>query len=187
MTKILRRPFILAALLCCVATARAEEATAGATAEPPRPLGAVRLSLLSGVPDLVGLSGALTALRPLEVEVGASWLVQLVSVYARGGLALALRDDRGAAGRGWTMHLGLFVGYRYMRVLDAFVLPDSGATPEAWYATVNTGFEAVYWFRPHLGLDFHATLGAMLPLGTPTLRSVIPVIPDARVAVGLAF
>jgi len=158
------------------------------TSSPPTPkptshrILSVRLSLLSGVPDVAGLSVALTALKPLELEAGVSTVILTFSTYVRGGVAFPLIDDREADGRGTTLFLPVLVGYRH---LDGYALLSSGVSR---YDGVNAvaGLEGTVWFAPHFGLELQLLLGGMYWIVGPTAGSG-PLFPDVRLSIGLAF
>src|SRR5262245_33075087 len=105
---------------------------------PPRPIASVRLSVLSGFPDVIGGSVSLTALHPVELEAGASTYLLGACLYGRGGLSFSLVDTRKSTGGGWTLRVPLLVGYRYMQTAPF----DTVAYFHG--ATASTGLDVVW-------------------------------------------
>lgn len=150
----------------------------------PSSIATARVSFLSGFPDAIGASVTVTALRPVEVELGAStFIFLLTSVYARAGVAIPLVDARAGRGSGWTLHLPVLAGYRRM---DS-TLSGSVFTHEI-YSGLNAvaGLDATYWIAPHLGIDF-ALVGGIDWWLYKNVQSDVYVTGDGRLTLGIAF
>ena len=166
------------ALVALILTTAALSAGADGTAPLPiTPIGAVKMSAFSGIPDMFGLAASLDVLQPLTIEVGASSLIIEISAYGRIGYVLPVLSTRDASGSGWTLRLPFLLGARYMAsYFDTLT--------EQWAATVDVGLDATYWLAPHIGLDIELVGGYVYWLpgsnGTP-----IPF--DARLTIGMAF
>ncbi|MES2643522.1 MAG: hypothetical protein V4850_28820 [Myxococcota bacterium] len=138
----------------------------------------VRLGV--GVPDLLGGSVSLTALRPFELEVGGATGIIYTTVFARAGAALPLYDGRGEDGRGWLVEgLGLG-GWRY---LDQ--TPWAGDFDKHG-AELDVAAEVSWWLAPHFALDAQILAGGGLWIGAQADGGVAFFM-DGRVTVGVGF
>jgi hypothetical protein len=183
-----------AALLVVVAfsrpaAARAEEATPPAeVTERPLDPGArpfrfaLHGSLLTGYPDLVGLSASVRMPDvPVEVQAGL-WTTGLSGAfYGRVGYAFHLSDKRTTAGRGWTHDMPLMLGF-----FSGNALHDPGFRG----ADLTLHFDNTYWFMPYFGLSTLLTLGGGLSFNDdPSSASYghASLYPTLRLAAGVAF
>jgi hypothetical protein len=173
----------LAALVGLLVSAPALARTYGdAPSEPPpNPFATFRVSLLSGVPDVFGLSVSATMLRPFELEAGLSTAIVYSSWYARAGVALPLVDARGAGGLGLTVAVPVLAGYRYIEAL-----PVGGTVDRRGGINAVAGVEVVFWLAPHFGLELQALGGGVYWLeGVSGSEWLLH--PDVRLAAGIAF
>jgi len=141
---------------------------------------AIRISAFSGIPDIIGASIGVSRFRPLEIEFGGSTAFFANSAFLRLGVAPELLNRRRGDGSGWTLHLPLFAGYRYLQTRP----PETDARLHG--VAANGGLEAVYWLRPGLGLDLQLLVGAAYWV-KQTKETEMPLIPDTRLAIGIAF
>lgn len=167
---------LLAGCLLWLSSGQAE----ARSAEYIRPIGSIRLSVMSGLPDLIGASLTIKATHPIELEGGISTLLFGWSAYARVGPAFALLNRRGFRGNGWTMDFLIMGGYRYLegQLFSALV---------AHGITLNVALNATYWFSRHFGLDMRISLGAGYWVAATSGTRDPPVFPDGRISIGFAF
>jgi hypothetical protein len=155
---------------------------------PARPtIATLRVTTLSGFPDYVSLSASLTALRPIELDVGANWyqfppVGHGTGFYARAGMAKRPKDTREATGRGSTQTLTVMAGYRYLEVENVWKerFPNHGAG-------LNLGLEEINWFGPHFGISAQLVLGLDYWLFPAGILRRYPITPDVRITAGVAF
>ncbi len=105
-----------------------------------------------GIPDLLGGSVSMTALRPFELEVGGATGILYGTVFARAGVALPVYDGR-ADGRGWLLEGLILGGYRYL-------------DHAAWTGDftkhgleADLAAEVSWWLAPHFALDAQLLAG----------------------------
>lgn len=138
----------------------------------------LRVSAYSGIPDLVGVSATLTALRPFELEAGLSTLGLAATFYTKIGGAIPLANTRDSKGWGVTLDLVLMLGYRHL-------FGGFDTRLEAHGMTATVGLDFTWWLTTHLGLTAHLNGGGGLWLyhssNAPRL------FPDVRFSIGLAF
>ncbi len=139
-------------------------------------LGALHLGV--GLPGMTNASFSLTALHPLEIEIGVEGSLGHNGVTARAGPALRLVEHRKDSGRGVTMHAPLLVGWRYW---------NFGRPQGAHSLTLNPTLTTDFWLAPHLAIELQLTLGASLTVHDPSGGIGSPIFPDGQLRLGLAF
>ncbi len=138
----------------------------------------LRVSAFSGLPDLLGVSASLTALRPFAAEVGVSTFGLGATVYGKLGAAIPLVNTRNYYGRGITLDLMLMGGYRYL--YGGF---DTIEEAHALVATV--GLDFTWWLAPHFGLTANLNGGGGFWLDHTGTDAIV--FPEARFSIGMAF
>lgn len=150
------------------------------TEHPAIPAVSVRLSVLSGTPDLFSLSASLHRPRPVAFEAGMSTIILASSFYVRAGGTIPLVNSRNEDGRGWSVFASPMVGYRFFQTVPL----DVPATFHGVSATASA--EAILWLTQHFGLSAQLTAGAVVWV-SKTNASAPPVIPDLRLGLGMSF
>ena len=89
--------------------------TAFAKESPHKPIASLRVSVISGIPDILGASLSLKMFHPFELEAGASSLVLGYSFYGKAGASLQIFDNRLPIGTGWSVRGLLMGGYRFIQ------------------------------------------------------------------------
>ena len=145
-----------------------------------RSIMSVRISGMTGIPDVFGISASITAGRPFELEFGVSSLIFGWTAFGKAGAAIPLLNTRGFHGRGWTIDMQLMGGYRYIATGDLF-----GPGGESHGITATLGFDFTYWFARRFGITAQITGGAGYYIYSTTANQ--PFFPDLRFALGLAF
>jgi hypothetical protein len=133
-----------------------------------------------GLPDLLGGSASLTALRPFELEVGGATGIIYDTAFIRAGGAIPVYDGRDESDRGWLVEIVGTGGYRYL----AMVYWSGDFQKHGAEATVAA--EASWWLAPHFALDAQLLGGGGVWIGSQADGGVAPFL-DWRVAVGVAF
>lgn len=180
-------PVVLVLTLCVQAAPSQAQSSWGyhepvpLSARSYQPSLALRLSAMSGIPDLLGISLTLHALEPLVLEAGVSTLGLGVTAYGRVGGAIPLLRRRDPWGRGWTSSFLLMAGYRYI----------SGviwSTTISHAVTATASINATYWFVPRFGLQFALDAGGGYIFKQDNRSSDPPdFYPELRLSVGVAF
>ncbi len=125
----------------------------------------VRLGV--GIPDLLGGSVSLTALRPFELEVGGGTAVIHHTAFARAGAAIPFLD-RELGGRRFIVEGLALGGYRYLvepglygSMLYEY---DVGYMPDFSRHGVELGLagEVSWWLGEHFALDIQSLVGGGL-------------------------
>lgn len=138
----------------------------------------LRVSAFSGLPDLLGVSASLTALRPFAAEVGVSTFGLGATMYGKLGAAIPLVNTRNIYGRGITLDLMLMGGYRY--------LYGGFDTLEEAHAVIGTvGLDFTWWLAPRFGFTANLNGGGGFWLSHTGTDAIA--FPEARFSVGLAF
>jgi hypothetical protein len=132
-----------------------------------------------GLPDLLGGSVSLTALRPFELEVGAADGILYATVWARAGAALPLHDGR-VDGRGLLIEGLALGGYRY---LDQAAWTGDFAKNGL---EADLAAEASWWLAPHFALDAQLLAGGGAWIASNADGSSA-FFYDGRLAIGVAF
>lgn len=150
----------------------------------------LRFSLLSGIPDVVGISASVSAFHPFDVELGASLGFSASGVgptaYLRTGVAFPIVNTRDPVWwDGWTLDLFTHAGYR---ISDAgpicFLGCDGTETHTLDHALTTTGgLDLTHWGSPDLGFTIQLTCGA----AAFWVSDGIEWIPELRLAVGFAY
>lgn len=123
-----------------------------------------------GIPDMVGGSVSLTAIRPLEVEVGGATGFVYQTAFVRAGGVLPLHRGDTVLVEGLAL-----AGYRYLA-------PGSLAKHGV---ELDVAGELTWWLAPHFGLEAQLLVGGgawIAPAAEP-----LGVFLDGRFAVGVAF
>ncbi|MDP2313769.1 MAG: hypothetical protein Q8P41_12750 [Pseudomonadota bacterium] len=162
-----RLGFLVLGALALPAAARADERV-------------VTVHLGVGIPDLLGGSVSLTALRPFELEVGGATGILYNTAFARAGAGLPFYDGRGEDGRGWLVEGLALGGYRYLD--QAYWTGDF----EKHGAELDVAAEVSWWLAPHFALDAQILGGGGLWIGSEADGGVAFFM-DGRVTVGVGF
>ena len=144
----------------------------------------VRLGV--GIPDLLGGSVSLTALRPFELEVGGGTAVVHHTAFARAGAAIPFLD-RELGGRRFIVEGLALGGYRYL-VNPRLVWENVGVAPafSRHGIELDLAGEVSWWLGDHFALDIQSLVGGGLWVATNADGSW-PFYMDFRLSFGLAF
>jgi hypothetical protein len=140
------------------------------TAPKPWRLLTLRVSPVTAFPDFLSASVTLNA-PYVDVEGGAGFAGLGATAFVRAGPRFSIKDWRDLENRGWALESSVLVGYKMLHFWE---------THRQGMHAVAT-IDATRWFASHLGVSFQLALGATYDPRLP------PVIPDARLAIGLAF
>lgn len=143
--------------------------------EPALPTAAARVSIMSGLPDLLGVSA--TVVRPVTVEAGASSFLLGFSFYGRAGVPIVLGTKPEPRAAWWVTPL---VGYRFLHFKPYEILEDQHRV------TGQLAIDYAYWFRPAVAVDVQLAAGADW-IAWRSRGGPGAVAPDVRLSVGLAF
>ncbi|HAA56781.1 MAG TPA: hypothetical protein DCE42_18590 [Myxococcales bacterium] len=139
----------------------------------------LRVTTMTGFPDLVGGSISLKALHPFELEAGAAWIFLGYTAYAKAGISLPLFDARDAAGLGWSARASAMVGYRY---LEGSLF--SSARVQSFFGT--GAIEFTYWFSRSVGFEVQLSGGGGYAMQLDDLTDTM-FLPEGKLSVGLTF
>ncbi len=167
-------PLLLLGLLTLPPSARAEGDRDAV------PYAAVRLSALSGIPDLVSLSATAYPWRIAAVEGGVGTLGLALTAHLRAGVALPLVDARDDEGAGPSVFLTPLLGYRYMESVPFDIAHQ--------FHGINgvLALDGAWWLARHFGVGLQLAGGAAVWLAK-TNPDAPPVVPDLRLSIGLMF
>lgn len=158
-----------------------------ARAEPERRgILTARAAWHSGVPDYIGGSLTVTAIPVVDVELGATLVLPIVtSAYLRAGPRWSLYEGRNDAGRGLSLRVSALAGVRGTSTYEV----SRGAYRGQWGLNTVGALEGTYWLARHLGVSAQLVGGgtAYLPFRRPWGMFLGPVTPDVRFALGLSF
>lgn len=139
--------------------------------------GALHVGL--GLPGMANAALSITALHPVEIELGVEGSLGHQGLLARAGPALHIVDRRDPdTGRGLTAHAPLFLGYRRM---------DFGRGTPAHALTLGPAVSLDLWAARHLALDLQLSAGASITLSDPSGGIGAAVLPDVSLRVGVAL
>jgi hypothetical protein len=120
------------------------------------PFAGIHVSALTGLPDGLSVSLSFIALRPLEVEAGASLVMP--GYYIRGGWGATVSDVKQADGVRRTVHFAGLGGYRYMDTLGF----GENEQRHGRGGSLAAQLQFVRWRRSTVGRELQLTMGAML-------------------------
>ena len=154
-------------------------ATASDQSAPRHPYGALRGTLITGLPDMIGVFGsALLPFAPIEIELGVSGSLGSASLGARAGPRAWLLDSRRPGEGGVGLGISALLGARY------FLLQG-----EPWKVSPNGVGTLDFWVWPGatVGLCFQLAAGAIYVPGSARGWGGGPWVPDVRLSFGLGF
>lgn len=195
-----RHALLALAVVAAILVARPSSAAGPASAEipeseddgfgvPPAVEFATYLSVLSGIPDVVGVSVALTgARRRIQGEAGV-WGFPFYGsgAYARLGYSLRVIDNRGRRYNGSTLDIPVLGGV-HLVAFECCGNSDTGVNLD-----LTASLDWTRWFHEYFGIGLKFTLGGMGGYwressfygGRSALR--LDWVPIARLALGLHF
>ncbi len=131
-----------------------------------------------GFPGMINASVSVTALHPVELELGVEGSLGHQGLTARAGPALRVLERRDAEGKGITMHAPMLLGYRRFAV---------GTTDAAHALTANPTLTFDGWVSAHVAVELQVTAGVSVMVADPQDRVGSTVLPDFQVRMGMAF
>lgn len=136
----------------------------------------VHLSVVSGVPDLFGVSADVAA-GPVIGEGGVSTLILASSAWVRAGTMLRVAGVEEPEGGHGTLRFVGMAGWRWLETVP-FDTVQRASGPDA-----VIGLDGAWWLGSRIGLDAQLVGGAAIW----AFRSdgVRPVMPDVRLSIGI--
>ena len=152
---------------------------------PIRPIGVVRVLFFENgdetpLAQSFGVSFGLKYLQPFELEVGFSAFDLSYSAFANTGISWNIYSIRNHKGQGIDVRMAGLIGYRFLRINDAYGIDDFHA------ATTTFSIETNFWLAPHFGLHFQLAGGVGFWFQS-TDPHVPPLFPEFRAAFGVSF
>lgn len=136
------------------------------------PVASITASLLSGVPDLAGLSAVVHAIPYFDIEAAGSYFAVGWSAAIRAGPRFTIVDRRDASATGFTLRGSLLGGVRWLATM--------------WYGTAFgpnavAAVDLSWWVSRQVAITLRLTAGGFF---TQDGRQWFP---DARAGIGVTF